>query len=363
VRANPEQGHRAYNPVPIGFSVTRSRGPEVLQESPRRRGIPGVGATRIRRPWLTGQVYVILACMLLDELVAEIGRALADARRLFGPAPADGAWSSSTQDLETARQGVASAGRAAAVGWEGASATSHRAANREQLRAMDNTVAGDIQIAPAVIGSGQAAATSARGMDNLITETRSVVAAIVPNAATTEGKRQLVMYLQGQLDRARELLRVSEQRDRELAASIESGTAQCGGAVTTRPTDTRGTTSATSWKPNHPRRKPIVVEPGHPGPPVNPNDPWIEVGPQSGIFVPKSELPGLKVLAPHGLGPPMYPDSPWIELIPSSGVWAPKSDFPHAVFQTPQSLGPFGCTEWLPGSGIWIPSEQLRPAR
>jgi hypothetical protein len=63
-------------------------------------------------------------------------------------------------------------------------------------------------------------------------------------------------------------------------------------------------------------------------------------GPQSGIFMPKDELPGLKVVAPQGLGPPAYPDSPWIELIPGSGVWSPKSDFPKRFSSLRNHWGP-----------------------
>ena len=72
--------------------------------------------------------------MSLDELVAETGRALADARRLFWPAPFIGAWPSA-QGLATNRQAVAEAGQAAAAGWQGAAASTYGATNSDQLRA------------------------------------------------------------------------------------------------------------------------------------------------------------------------------------------------------------------------------------
>ena len=46
------------------------------------------------------------ACQVLDALVAEVGQALGDARRLYGPAPAPGEWSS-TGGLATGREAVA----------------------------------------------------------------------------------------------------------------------------------------------------------------------------------------------------------------------------------------------------------------
>lgn len=121
-------------------------------------------------------------------------------------------------------------------------------------------------------------------------------------------------------------------------------------------------TSELSWKPGDPRRKPVVVGPGQLGPPVSPNDPWIEVGPRSGIFVPKDEIPGVQVYGPGALGPPVQPSDPYIELIPDSGVWVPKSDLPDARFYGPGALGPPAHQEWLPGSGIWIPGNQLKSA-
>ncbi|MEB3023427.1 MULTISPECIES: hypothetical protein [Mycolicibacter] len=130
-----------------------------------------------------------------------------------------------------------------------------------------------------------------------------------------------------------------------------------------------GGASGLSWKPGDKRRKPYVVDPGALGPPSYPQDPLLEVGPRSGIFVPQNELPGVKVLSPGALGPPMYPHDPYVELIPGSGVWAPQSDFPGAKFLNPAELGPSAqtstggpaFTEWLPGSGIWVPTGQLRP--
>ena len=62
-------------------------------------------------------------------------------------------------------------------------------------------------------------------MDGVIGDARSGVAAIAPATGTPAGKHELVRHLQGQLDRAKDLLKVSEQRNMELAALIRQGSA------------------------------------------------------------------------------------------------------------------------------------------
>jgi hypothetical protein len=49
----------------------------------------------------------------------------------------------------------------------------------------------------------------------------------------------------------------------------------------------------------------------------------------------------------------------WVELIPDSGVWLPASQPPGAVFLSPGSLGPYNFVEWLRGSGIWLPRSRV----
>jgi len=166
----------------------------------------------------------------LGELVAEAGRALADARGLFGPAPADGAWSS-TQQLTTGREGVAAAGQAAATSWEGGAAKTYGAANSGQLWALDHTVGADNATAPPVTAAGQAAASGGQVMGQVIDDTRTGVAAIAPTTGTPAGKQALITHLQAQLDRAKTLLRVSEQRSSELAALIARGSGGYGAAI------------------------------------------------------------------------------------------------------------------------------------
>jgi hypothetical protein len=162
--------------------------------------------------------------MSLDELVAEAGRALGGARSLFGPAPADGGWSS-TQALSTGREAVGQAISAAPVDWSGGAAQGYGIAAGGQQWALDSTIGADNSTGPPVTGSGQAAADGGGAMDGVIGDTRSGVAAIAPATGTPAGKHELVRHLQGQLDRAKDLLKISEQRNMQLAALIERGSA------------------------------------------------------------------------------------------------------------------------------------------
>ena len=69
-------------------------------------------------------------------------------------------------------------------------------------------------------GFGGAADTSQsgrNGMTGVVDDTRRGVAAIAPSTDTPAGKRQLVDHLQLELDRAKSLLKVSEQRNVMLA--------------------------------------------------------------------------------------------------------------------------------------------------
>lgn len=87
-------------------------------------------------------------------------------------------------------------------------------------------------------------------------------------------------------------------------------------------------------------------------------------------FVRPDEIPGYKTLPPGSLGPSTVydehgnPDS-YVELAPNTGIWVPESDFPGAKFYspgvTPDPLPPFGYDEWLPGSGIYVWHGDLIP--
>ncbi|CQD24575.1 hypothetical protein BN1232_06269 [Mycobacterium lentiflavum] len=162
--------------------------------------------------------------MSLDELIVQAGRALSDARRLFGSSPIDGRWPS-PQALVTGRQAVAEAGQAAASDWHGVAGPVYRAANNERLQRLDNARTADAQIAPAFVTTGQAAAAGAHSMDSLIAETRAGVDALAPRARSAAGQQELATYLQGQLNRAKGLVQNFQEHNAELAARIDAAAA------------------------------------------------------------------------------------------------------------------------------------------
>jgi cell wall-associated NlpC family hydrolase len=94
---------------------------------------------------------------------------------------------------------------------------------------MDWVVDADNGTAPVVAGSAQSATQGRGGMDTVIGSARSGVAAIAPATDTQAGRVELVDRLQGELDRAKALLRVSEQRNIELARIMRAQGAGYGG--------------------------------------------------------------------------------------------------------------------------------------
>jgi Domain of unknown function (DUF4226) len=157
----------------------------------------------------------------LDALIAETGRALNAARKLFGSALDEGSLPS-TQHLTTSRQAVAQVGQAAAVGWRGKAAETYVTTNADQVQAFDNTLAADGRVSPALADARHNAAAGARTMDALIAQTRTGVAALAPSTRTTAGQQQLTSYLQGQLNQAKGLLQNFQQRDKQIADTIQN---------------------------------------------------------------------------------------------------------------------------------------------
>ncbi|MBI2699679.1 type VII secretion target [Mycobacterium paragordonae] len=121
------------------------------------------------------------------------------------------------------------------------------------------------------------------------------------------------------------------------------------------------------WNIGDPRHSPWVAGPNGPRPPQGPGAPrWIEIGPGSGTYVRADEVPGAIIKNPGELGPsPFYDDSGnpviYVELGPNTGVWAPITDFPGAQFPPPHTFGPPGTSEYIPGSGVWVPRDSLIP--
>lgn len=163
----------------------------------------------------------------LDVLVAEAGQALGEARRLFGPSPADGVWST-TPKLLGGRGVVAQAVGSAGLRWQGSGAGTYFDVGRGQVRGLDSVIGADNRTAPGLVGTVRTVSNGAGAMDGVISDTRSGVTAIAPSTSASAGRTELVTYLQGQLDRAKALLRLTEQRNVELAAMIRNTAADYG---------------------------------------------------------------------------------------------------------------------------------------
>lgn len=312
--------------------------------------------------------WAILAAMSsIDALVAETGRALSAARRLFGSAPVEGSLPSAHQ-LTTGRQAVAQVGQAAAVNWQGRAAGAYVTANSERVQAFDATLAGDSRVSPALARGGQSAAAGAQNMDTLIAQTRAGVSALAPSTRSAAGQHQLATYLQGQLNQAKGLLQNYQQQDGEIAGVIKGadytrGSGQAKDSPPAAPLDKK-------WKPGDKRHMPYYAGKGGIGPPnVEDAPPWVDVYDRTKdpdqvphYFVRSDEIPDYRLLPPGSLGPATVYDShgnpdQFVELVPNSGVWVPQSAFPGARIYPPGSTGilpPYGWEEYLPGSMIYV---------
>jgi cell wall-associated NlpC family hydrolase len=159
--------------------------------------------------------------MSLDALVHEVGQALGDARQLFGPAPVPGGWAAGG-GLAGGRDAVSQANGTAAQTWSGAGGSSYVAASGGQVKALDGVIGADEGTTTGLAGSADASARGRGGIDAVVNHTRAGVAAIAPSTDTPAGRQQLVTHLQSQLQRAKVLLQVSEQRNIALAGMIRN---------------------------------------------------------------------------------------------------------------------------------------------
>ncbi|MGH3556019.1 MAG: hypothetical protein ACRDTK_00600 [Mycobacterium sp.] len=164
--------------------------------------------------------------MSLDALVHEVGQALGDARRLFGPAPAPVPGGLGTAGgLGNGRDAVSQANGAAAQAWSGAGGSSYAVSSGERVAALDSVIGADEGTTAGLGGSADASTHGRGGMDAVVKDTRAGVAAIGPSTDTPAGRQQLVNHLQSQMQRAKVLLQVSEQRNMALAAMIRNAAA------------------------------------------------------------------------------------------------------------------------------------------
>jgi peptidoglycan DL-endopeptidase CwlO len=159
--------------------------------------------------------------MSLDALVEAVGQSLGDARQLYGPAPQDGAFGS-TDGLSAGRDGVAQASGAADQHWRGVGGSTYVQAAGNHVEALDSVIGADQGTAPGLDGSADQSRQGRNAMTTVVEDTRNGVAALAPSTDTPAGKQQLVTHLQGQLQRAKTLLQVSEQRNAAMAQMIRN---------------------------------------------------------------------------------------------------------------------------------------------
>lgn len=135
--------------------------------------------------------------------------------------------------------------------------------------------------------------------------------------------------------------------------------------------------SSDKWKPGDKRHMPYSAGKGGLGPPNFPDSPpWVDIYDRTKdpdqvphYFVRSDEIPGYEMRPPGALGPGMVTDEhgnpdPYIQLGPNSGVWVPQSAFPGAKVYPPGWAGdkpPYGWDEYLPGSGIFLWHGDLVP--
>jgi hypothetical protein len=113
--------------------------------------------------------------------------------------------------------------------WGGVGATSQFAAGGGRVLALDNVIGADRSTGGGFGDAADASRSGRAAMDTVVDDTGRGVAAVAPSTGTAAGKRHLVEHLQFQLDRAKGLLKVSEQRNVMLANLIRSGAAGYGG--------------------------------------------------------------------------------------------------------------------------------------
>lgn len=303
--------------------------------------------------------------MGITEFVAGVERLLSRARDLF---PEGGA---SEQLAASVTGGSVPAAPSSVSGLR--SGVSGVAASYQEAQV---TAAGlDEQVRLAAVEAGACGQQGRVAAGMIRDQARLVGAAAGPMASSPAGVRLIVATLdqhlaamQGQLESTRGDYQAVSETLRQTAAGYRRLPGKRPGTdAIPLGKDSPQDSGKPGWVVGDPRHVPWVAGPGGPNPPGPPDGPrWIEIGPGSGTFVRADEIPGVVIKRPGELAPsPGYDNSgnpyTWIELAPHSGVFAPSTDFPDARLMGPNSLGPPGASEYLPGSGIWVPHDSLIP--
>jgi hypothetical protein len=164
----------------------------------------------------------------LADLIAQTGQALAGARDMYGPAPADPAWTT-TDDISGGRAQVGGAG-ARAADWQGQAATDYTDNNTSQQQGLGATAETDQHTGPLGTAVGQAAASGREQINGVIRDTQAGTAALAPSTGTPAGQAALAEHLRANLKRAAIVLKASQARGARLAAMM----GRAGGGYTPR---------------------------------------------------------------------------------------------------------------------------------
>lgn len=235
----------------------------------------------------------------------------------------------------------------------------------------------DVQLEQAASQGSVIAQQGRTGSGAILEQARAFASSVGPLGNTASGAQLVVatmdqhlQAMQSQLEETRTANQAVSAQLREASAGYRTlaGGQKDAAAV---PLDTP------KLKPGQ-KHQPYIAGPGQFGPPNYPDGPrWVDVYDRTQdpdkvphYFIPSDEIPNYQELQPGALGPSTKVDQhgnpdPYVELAPNSGVWVPQSDFPGAKIY-PRGwhgdLPPYGWEEYLPGSGIYLWHKDLLPS-
>jgi hypothetical protein len=306
-----------------------------------------------------------LVAVSVAEFVAGVDRLLARAHALY---PSEGAAGPLT--------GGAAGGAVPGVPG-GSSALAQGASTAGAGYQRSQTTAGSLdQALEQAAGEGSMIAEQGRtGSGAILEQARTFAKSAMPLSNTAAGAQlvvatmdQHVNAMHGQLQQTQAANAAVSSQLRETSAGYQ----ELGGGLKDTPAVPL---DSPKLKPGQ-KHRPFIAGPGVLGPPNYPDGRWVDVYDKTKdpdkvthTFIPESEIPHYQEFGPGVLGPSTVNDAhgnpdPFIELAPNSGVWVPKSDFPGAKFFPPGGGGelpPYGWDEYVPGSGIYVWGKDLLP--
>jgi hypothetical protein len=166
--------------------------------------------------------------MSLQGLVDATATALDGARELYGQAAAASGLPS-TSGLQSLKTDLRVSVDTVSATWGGRGGEGYRLTGGNGVAALDNVIGADRGVGPQVVAASNESRDGRSGINGVVSDTRAGVNAIAPSTDTPAGKTVLVNHLEGQLDRAKALLTMSEQRNIALANMIRAAGGGYGG--------------------------------------------------------------------------------------------------------------------------------------